>query len=128
MIRVDEFAMSTQTRLGILTFFGLLRVTLVIPGTLVKPSLAIDLRAFFSLREWTTVVLPAGILSPVSSSESESSDPSSSAVAFFSGTSSSGSSSTRGFAILNELSLRKEISEFELCGYKNQYLGVWVAV
>ena len=36
-----------------LTFFGLLRVTLVIPGTCFKPSLAIDFLAFFSLRECT---------------------------------------------------------------------------
>ncbi len=62
-----------------------------------------DFRAFFSLREWTTAP-PAGIpLSPVSTSESELSDPSSSAVTFLVG-SSSGSSSIRGFDMLGGMS------------------------
>jgi hypothetical protein len=91
-------------------------VTLVIPGTLVRPSLAIDLRAFFSLREWT-IVPPAGRpLSPVSTSESELSDPSSSAVTFFVG-SSSGSSSIRGFDMLGGASAMANVSRLTLCGH-----------
>jgi hypothetical protein len=78
------------------TFFGRLKVTLVMPGTLIKPSLAIDFLAFFSLREWTTAVAPPGMLdSPASISESESSDASSSTLTFLT-TSSSASSSMRG--------------------------------
>lgn len=72
----------------------------MIPGTLTRPSFAIDLRAFFSLRE-CTIAPPAGIPpSPVSTSESELSDPSSSAVTFLEMGSSSGSSSIRGFDML----------------------------
>lgn len=76
----------------------------MIPGTLVRPSFAIDLRAFFSLRE-CTIAPPEGMLpsSPASTSESELSDPSSSAVTFLVG-SSSGSSSMRGFDILGGMS------------------------
>lgn len=85
----------------------------MIPGTLVRPSLAIDLRAFFSLREWT-IAPPAGRpLSPVSTSESELSDPSSSAVTFFVG-SSSGSSSIRGFDMLGGTSAVEKVSRLTL--------------
>lgn len=87
-----------------LTFFGLLSVTRVMPGTCFNPSLAIDFRAFFSLREWTWIDDPAGIpasASPVTascSSESELLEASSTSAPFFAG-GSSGSSSIRGFDI-----------------------------
>lgn len=94
----------------ILTFFGLLKVTLVIPGTFVRASLEINLRAFFSLREWTIWVPPVAPPSPVSISESEPlSDASSSAVTFLVG-SSSGSSSIRGFDMMGIMSGIEELA------------------
>lgn len=88
-----------------LTFFGRLKVTRVIPGTCFKPSFAIDLRAFFSLREWTWIpepdgssVSPASPASPASTSETELLEASSTSVALLAGVS-SGSSSIRGFDI-----------------------------
>lgn len=106
----EELKREDGRKHGELTFFGLLRVTLVIPGTLVKPSLAIDLRAFFSLREWTIAPAPAGRPSPASASDSELSDPSSSAVTCFVG-SSSGSSSMRGFDMLGVYACCRKISK-----------------
>lgn len=88
-----------------LTFFGLLKVTLVIPGTCFRPSLAIDFRAFFSLRECTCTEDPAGIPDSPSppatsgSSESELLEASSTSAPFFVG-GSSGSSSIRGLDIV----------------------------
>lgn len=85
------------------TPLGLRRVTRVMPGTCLRPSLPIALRAFFSFRLWTATAEPAGIEaspSPAPSSFSESDESeASSAVVFLVG-SSSGSSSTRGFDIL----------------------------
>jgi len=89
------------------TPFGLLNVTLVMPGTCFKPSLPIAFRAFFSLRLWTATLEPAGIVAspsfPASTSESEELEASSSAVAPFLAVDgiSSSSSSILGFAILN---------------------------
>lgn len=98
--------------LAALTFFGLLKVTLVMPGTLVRPSFAIDFRAFFSLRE-CTIAPPAGSPSPVSTSESELSEPSSSAVTVLVG-SSSGSSSIRGFDMLSDMAGRGALASLTL--------------
>jgi len=85
---------------AVLTFFGRLRVTRVIPSTRVRCSFSMAFRAFFSLREWMTAVEPAGALaSPASISESSLLSSSCSSTVAFLG-SSSGSSSTRGFAIL----------------------------
>ena len=88
------------------TFFGLLSVTLVMPGTCFKPSFAIDFLAFFSFRECTVTDDPAGMPdsppSPVAaspSSESELLEASSTSAPFLFG-GSSGSSSIRGFDIL----------------------------
>ena len=86
----------------ILTFLGLLRVTLVMPGTCLSPSFPMDFLAFFSLREWTVTEDPAGMLESPSppaasaSSESELLDASSTSAPFLAG-GSSGSSSMRGF-------------------------------
>lgn len=104
------------------TFFGLLKVTLVMPGTCFNPSFAIDFRAFFSLREWTWIEDPAGI--PVSpsapaasgSSESELLDASSTSAPFFAG-GSSGSSSIRGFDMVRRKSLFEE-KNCKLCFVK----------
>jgi hypothetical protein len=88
----------------------------VMPGTLTRPSLVMALRAFFSLREWT-IAPPAGIpVSPVSTSESELSDPSSSAVTFLETGSSSGSSSIRGFDMLGGMSVMVEKLADWRCG------------
>ena len=87
-----------------LTFLGLLKVTLVIPGTCFKPNFAIDFLAFFSLRECTWTEDPAGMpdsASPVAStSESELLSASPTSAPFLAG-GSSGSSSMRGFDIVN---------------------------
>ena len=87
-------------------------MTLLIPGTCFNPSLAIALRAFFSLRE-CTVTLDPGMTpaSPVSTSESELLDASSTSAPFLAG-GSSGSSSIRGFDILvkAEVNLLRNIS------------------
>lgn len=53
-----------------LTFFGRRRVTRVMPSMCFRPSLAMALRAFFSLREWTVTDEPWGITASPSSSES----------------------------------------------------------
>lgn len=97
-----------------LTFLGLLNVTLVIPGTCFKPSLAIAFLAFFSLRECTATDEPAEIpASPsppaASTSESELSEASSTSAPFLAG-GSSGNSSMRGFDILASWSCRGEVS------------------
>jgi hypothetical protein len=59
----------------ILTPFGRLSVTLVMPSTCFKPSFAIAFLAFFSFLEWIATELPAGMVasppSPASTSESE---------------------------------------------------------
>ena len=84
-----------------LTPFGLRRVTLVIPLIGVNPSLAMDFRAFFSLRLWTATWEPAGMLASPSaasspaSSESEESEASSAVVLFLVSSWSSGNSSIR---------------------------------
>ena len=85
-----------------LTFLGLRSVTLLMPGTCFRPSLAIDFRAFFSFLECTVTVEPAGIPpSPASTSESELLEASLTSAPLPMG-SSSGSSSIRGFAIFTE--------------------------
>ena len=71
---------TTETRH---TFFGRRRVTRVIPGTCFKPNLAMDLRAFFSLREWTATADPAGISPPSPSPVSDSSEDSWSSTSTF---------------------------------------------
>ena len=102
-------SLLSQSKQLTLTFFGRLKVTRVMPGTLVRPSFMINLRDFFSLREWT-MAPPAGRPSPSpSTSESESSDPSSSAVTFLVGSSSS-ISSMRGLDMLGGFCQAKELA------------------
>ena len=98
-----------------LTFFGLLNVTLVIPETCFSPSLAMDFRAFFSLRECTVTDEPAGTPdspsppAPSSASESELLEASSTSAPFLAG-GSSGSSSMRGFDIVEQICSRESAS------------------
>ncbi len=75
-------------------------MTRVMPGTRVRCSFSMALRAFFSLREWITADEPAGRPASAASASDSSleSSSSSSTVGFL--VSSSGSSSTRGSAIL----------------------------
>lgn len=83
-----------------LTFLGRRRVTRVMPSMCFSPSLAMALRAFFSLREWTATEEPAGTFtSPSSFSDSSLDSSSSICTFFFSG--SSAISSMRGLAILS---------------------------
>ena len=81
------------------TFLGRRRVTRVMPWTRVRCSFSMALRAFSSLREWITAEEPAGRPeSAPSSPDSSLLSSSSSTVGLL--TSSSGSSSTLGLAIL----------------------------
>ena len=101
-----DFEGSLNRKALLLTFFGLLRVTLVIPGTCFRPNLAMDFLAFFSLRECTVTLDPAGTPDspspPASASESELLEASSTSAPFLVG-GSSGSSSMRGFDILEQI-------------------------
>src|SRR5204863_744782 len=92
----------------IFTFLGRLSVTRVIPGMCFSPNFAIALRAFFSLRECTVTVEPAGMaVSPAASaSDSELSDASSTSAPSLGG--SSGSSSMRGLDIMDLFSRQLE--------------------
>ena len=111
-----------------LTFFGLLNVTLVMPGTCFNPSFAIDFLAFFSLRECTVTLDPAGMPDSPSppaasaSSESELLEASSTSAPFLVG-GSSGSSSMRGFDILEQECTKAQLSAEISCHQKPQTSG-----
>ena len=107
------------------TFFGLLNVTLVMPGTCFNPNFAIDFLAFFSFRECTVTLDPAGMPESPSppatsaSSESELLEASSISAPFLAG-GSSGSSSIRGFDIVDQKRTDAWLSAHLLQYFKNQ--------
>ena len=124
---------SSEMIIPALTFFGLLNVTLVMPGTCFSPSFAIDFLAFFSFRECTVTLDPAGMPDSPSppaasaSSESELLEASSTSAPFLAG-GSSGSSSMRGFDNLEKGCTKAQLSAEISCDQKPQHSRMLLTV